>query len=123
MLFAVNSQPALAGQYQSEIEFPYIYASGEVHKVHVPFYELPPNGIKVKQVSWSWAPRLQRYNVKICQMVTNICKDVSNEYSGVTTIFSRGDAALPYYFLVTSVGRPFNPEWGDKGGIDGRVVT
>ncbi|WP_426112525.1 hypothetical protein [Pseudomonas sp. DSP3-2-2] len=112
-----TAQGAIAGQYFSEVEFPYIYSSGETHRVNLPFSLDAPDGVKVKSVSWSWTPSRQGYNVKLCQMATNICKDVSLQNSGSSSGFGRGDAALPFYFLVTSRGRPFNPEWGLKGSL------
>lgn len=118
---AVTSQTASAGEYRSEVEIPYTYSSGQTHKIFMPYDANAPDRIKIKSVSWSWGRHVnhQSYNVKLCQVIKDVCKDISHQKIGTTTDFNYADAAMPFYLLVTSVGRPFNPEWG----LTGRMVV
>lgn len=43
-----TSQGSMAGQYFSEVDFPYIYSSGETHRVNIPFSLDAPDRVKVK---------------------------------------------------------------------------
>lgn len=112
-------QNAAAGHYHSEVDFPYTHASGQTHRIYIPFYGLPSDGVKIRDVAWDWGGRInhQSYNVKLCSLLNNVCRDISYQKTGSSTLFNRIDAGVPFYFLVTSIGRPFVPEWGLKGSL------
>lgn len=116
---SVSSTGVLAGQYQSEVDFPCTYSAGQTHRIYIPYNVVAADGVKIQNVSWSWGGRSnhQSYSVQLCQVATNICKDISYQKNGTSTAFNRTSAAVPFYFLVTGVGRPFNPEWGLSGSL------
>src|SRR3954463_3692391 len=86
----VTSQGVMAGQYHSRVDFPYTYSSGITHKIFIPFDRNAPDGIKIKSVSWSWGRHMnhQSYSVQLCQVLLDVCRNVSHEKNGSTTIFN-----------------------------------
>jgi flagellar protein FlhE len=116
---AVFSTAASAGEYQSSVVLPAVFAKNYDYVANIPVKGSPPSSAKIKNVTWNWSvvgwP--DQFSVRLCAGTTSNCLDVSRMRSGSSSNFSASAPNQQFFYILRAGANTPVPVGGQEGKI------
>lgn len=122
-VFAVGlsaaSITASAGEYQTSVMLPVVYAKNYDYRADLPVKGSPPATARIKNVSWNWTivgwP--DQFSVKLCAGTVSNCIDISRQRLGSTSAFFAQNANVQFFYVTRAASVTLVPVVGQEGKI------
>lgn len=116
---AVASTTASAGEYQSSVVLPAVFAKNFDYIANLPVQGNPPAISKIQNVTWNWSvvgwP--DEFSVRLCAGTINNCIDVSRMRSGSSQAFAASAPNQKFFYVLRAGANTLVPVGGQEGKI------
>ncbi|MFV3403802.1 MULTISPECIES: flagellar protein FlhE [Pseudomonas] len=116
---AVFSTTASAGEYQSSVMLPAVFAKNYDYTAYLPVKGSPPSNVNISNVTWNWSvvgwP--DQFSVRLCAGTASNCIDVSRQRSSSTNSFFAHNPNKQFFYILRAGTNTLVPVGGQEGKI------